>query len=103
MKRKGSKEDSIREQIPLSKRIVAEFIGTFVYVFTTTGAMVADSISGHTLGEMAVVAAPGLALVGMIYSAEKISGAYLILPFQLDLPSAAIFQNVIFFFISWFR
>lgn len=62
--------------VPLPKRIIAEFIGTFVLVFAAAGADVADVVSGHELGKLAVVAAPALALTAMIYSVDKISGAY---------------------------
>jgi len=62
--------------IPLSKRIIAEFIGTFVLVFAAVGADAANMISGDELGKLAVLTAPGLALAAMIYSLDKVSGAY---------------------------
>jgi len=74
MKRKDS--DDAEKVIPLSKRVMAEFIGTFTLVFAAAGADVTDSLSGHELGKMAVLAAPGLALAAMIYAVDKISGAY---------------------------
>jgi MIP family channel proteins len=74
MKKLGSRD--AEKVIPLPKRIVAEFIGTFVLVFAAAGADVADVISGHELGKLAVVAAPGLALAAMIYAVDKVSGAY---------------------------
>ncbi|AIF82752.1 permease, glycerol uptake facilitator [Candidatus Nitrososphaera evergladensis SR1] len=74
MKRKDPSD--AEKVIPLSKRIVAEFIGTFTLVFAAAGASVADTLSGHELGALAVVAAPGLAIAAMIYAVDKISGAY---------------------------
>lgn len=71
----GSKRDA-EKVVPLPKRALAEFIGTFMLVFAAAGADVTDAVGGHELGRFAVVAAPGFAVAAMIYATEKISGAY---------------------------
>jgi glycerol uptake facilitator-like aquaporin len=60
----------------LHKRLGAELIGTFGLVFAAMGSDISDTLNGHALGKLAVVAAPGLVIMAMIYGLEKISGAY---------------------------
>ena len=55
--------------VPLHKRLGAELIGTFALVFAAV-------LNGHALGKLAVAAAPGLAVMVMIYGLDRISGAY---------------------------
>jgi MIP family channel proteins len=71
----GSRRDA-EKVVPLPKRVLAEFIGTFMLVFAAAGADVADAVGGHELGRFAVAAAPGFAVAAMIYATDKISGAY---------------------------
>jgi MIP family channel proteins len=74
-KDRGSQRDA-EKVVSLPKRVLAEFIGTFMLVFAAAGADVADAVGGHELGRLAVVAAPGFAVAAMIYATDKISGAY---------------------------
>ena len=63
--------------VPLYKRLGAELIGTFALVFAAAGSDVADIIvANHFIGRFAVAAAPALIIMAMIYSLDKISGAY---------------------------
>jgi MIP family channel proteins len=62
--------------VPLHKRLGAELIGTFALVFAAIGSDISDTLNGHTLGKLAVAAAPGLVVMVMIYGLDRISGAY---------------------------
>ena len=63
--------------VPLYKRLGAELIGTFALVFAAAGSDVADIVvADHSIGRFAVAAAPALMIMAMIYSLDKISGAY---------------------------
>jgi MIP family channel proteins len=62
--------------IPISKRLVAESVGTFGLVFTSMGSSIADALGNHVIGSFAVAVAPGLLIMAMIYALDKVSGAY---------------------------
>lgn len=51
----------------MHKRLGAELIGTFALVFAAMGSDISDTLNGHALGKLAVVAAPGLVIMAMIY------------------------------------
>lgn len=58
------------------KKIVAEFIGTFVLVFAGTGAIIDDSLTGK-LGQIGIAMTFGLVVAVMVYSLGHISKAHL--------------------------
>jgi MIP family channel proteins len=63
--------------VPLYKRLVAELIGTFALVFAAVGSEISDiELANHAIGRFAVAAAPALMVMALIYSLDKISGAY---------------------------
>lgn len=64
--------------MPLSKRLAAEFIGTFWLVFGGCGAAVlAAGIPGVGIGYMGVALAFGLTLLTMCYAIGHISGCHI--------------------------
>jgi MIP family channel proteins len=77
----AKKEDNLGNEpeivVPLYKRLVAELIGTFALVFAAVGSEISDvELANHSIGRFAVAAAPALMVMAMIYSLDKISGAY---------------------------
>lgn len=59
------------------KRIIAEFLGTFVIVFAGTGAIVIDHVSGGAVGHVGIALVFGLAVLAMIHTFGDVSGAHL--------------------------
>jgi aquaporin Z len=59
------------------KRLLAEFLGTFILVFAGTGAIVIDQVSGGAIGHPGVALVFGLVVLSMIYTFGDISGAHL--------------------------
>ncbi len=57
------------------KKIVAEFIGTFVLVFAGTGAIVEDALTGK-IGQIGIAMSFGLVVAVMVYSLGHISKAH---------------------------
>jgi aquaporin Z len=60
-----------------TKKLIAEFIGTFALVFAGTGAIVIDQTSGGAITHMGVALTFGLVVLAMIYTLGDISGAHL--------------------------
>lgn len=58
------------------RRILAEFLGTFALTFVAAGGGVIAAVSGGGLGGAALVFAPALLVMAMIYSVGPISGAH---------------------------
>jgi MIP family channel proteins len=59
------------------KALVAEFIGTFGFVFISVGAISADQMLSGRLGPLALVLASGIALAAMMSATAAISGGHL--------------------------
>src|SRR5438477_6208767 len=59
------------------KRLVAEFIGTFALVFTGTGAIVIDEVTGGAVTHVGAALTFGLIVLAMIYTLGDISGAHI--------------------------
>jgi len=61
----------------MRKKLIAEFIGTFSLVFTGTGAIVINDVSGGAVSHVGVAMTFGLVVMAMIYTLGDISGAHL--------------------------
>ncbi len=59
----------------MDKRLVAEFLGTFVLVFAGCGAIVVESLTG-SLGHVGIALTFGLVVTALIYTFGHISGAH---------------------------
>jgi len=59
------------------KALVAEFLGTFGFVFISVGAITADQMLSGRLGPLALVLASGIALAAMMSATAAISGGHL--------------------------
>ena len=59
------------------KRCCAEMIGTFFLVFTGTGAIVVNQVSGGVITHAGIALTFGLIVLAMIYTLGDISGAHL--------------------------
>src|SRR6266481_787405 len=61
----------------MTKKLVAEFLGTFCLVFAGTGAIVIDTVSGGAVSHVGVALTFGLIVLAMIYAVGDISGAHI--------------------------
>lgn len=59
------------------KRLLAEFLGTFILVFAGTGAIVINHASGGVIGHPGIALVFGLVVLAMVYTFGDISGAHL--------------------------
>ncbi len=59
------------------KALVAEFIGTFAFVFITVGTITADQMLSGRLGPLAIALASGIALAAMMSATAPLSGGHL--------------------------
>jgi aquaporin NIP len=59
------------------KRLLAEFLGTFILVFAGTGAIVVDQSTGGVIGHLGISLIFGLVVMAMIHTFGDISGAHL--------------------------
>jgi MIP family channel proteins len=84
------------------KAIVAEFIGTFGFVFISVGTITADQMLSSRLGPLALVLASGIALAAMMSATAAISGGHLnpAITFGLFLARKIDRQTVISYIIS---
>lgn len=62
---------------PLSARLFAELVGTFVLTFTAAGADIVDALYPHGIGHVARYLAPGIAVAAMIWALSGVSGAHI--------------------------
>src|SRR5436190_2341092 len=61
----------------MTKKLVAEFLGTFCLVFAGTGAIVIDTVSGGAVSHVGVALTFGLIVLAMIYTIGDMSGAHI--------------------------
>jgi aquaporin NIP len=59
------------------KRLVAEFVGTFLLVFAGPGAVVVNEVSGGGVGSLGIGLSFGLAVMATIYAVGHLSGAHI--------------------------
>ncbi len=59
-----------------TKKLIAEFLGTFLFFFIGMGAVVANQFSGGAVGLLGIAAAHGLALSVMVSALGAVSGAH---------------------------
>ncbi|WVZ95076.1 hypothetical protein U9M48_040881 [Paspalum notatum var. saurae] len=64
-------------EVPLAKKVAAEFIGTFILMFTVLSTIVADAQHGGAEGLLGVAASAGLAVVAVVLAVVHISGSHL--------------------------
>ncbi|MBN2710996.1 MAG: MIP family channel protein [Planctomycetes bacterium] len=60
-----------------SKKIAAEFLGTFILVFAGAGAIVVNARTGGELGHVGICLVFGLVVMALIYSIGNVSGAHI--------------------------
>ena len=63
-------------QISLSRRLVAEVIGTMALVFVAVGADAAAAVTGGAVGTAARAVAPAMMVAALIYAIGDVSGAH---------------------------
>jgi aquaporin Z len=61
----------------LSRRLLAEFLGTYAMIFAGTGAIVINQVSGGALTHPGVALTWGLVVMVMIYTLGDLSGAHM--------------------------
>ncbi len=61
----------------MRREYLAEIIGTFALVFTGTGAIVINDVSGGTITHAGIALTFGLIVMAMIYALGDVSGAHL--------------------------
>jgi MIP family channel proteins len=61
----------------MAKKLAAEALGTFALVFSGTGAIVVNDVSGGTVSHVGVALTFGLIVLAMIYALGDVSGAHL--------------------------
>jgi aquaporin NIP len=61
----------------LSKKIVAEFLGTYILVFCGTGAIVIDQTANGAVTHVGIAITFGLVVMSLIYAIGDISGAHM--------------------------
>jgi MIP family channel proteins len=59
------------------RRLAAEALGTFALVFSGTGAIVINDVSGGTVSHVGIALTFGLIVLAMIYAVGDVSGAHL--------------------------
>ncbi|MDQ6903123.1 MAG: aquaporin [Bacteroidota bacterium] len=61
----------------ITKKIVAEFTGTYILIFCGTGAVVIDQVTNGTVTHVGVAVTFGLVVMSLIYALGDISGAHM--------------------------
>ncbi|KQJ95420.1 hypothetical protein BRADI_3g17101v3 [Brachypodium distachyon] len=66
-----------RVAVLLVKKVMAEFLGTFMLIFILLSAVVTNAVHGGVLGLLGVAATAGLAIVVIVSALFHVSGAHL--------------------------
>ena len=59
------------------KKLIAEFVGTFILVFAGTGAIIVNDSTNKTVSHVGIALTFGLVVLAMIYAVGDVSGAHL--------------------------
>lgn len=59
------------------RKLLAEFLGTFILVFAGTGAIVINEVSGGAIGHAGIALTFGMVVLAMIHTFGDVSGAHL--------------------------
>ncbi|GJN39672.1 hypothetical protein PR202_gb28805 [Eleusine coracana subsp. coracana] len=70
-------KDQHTPEVPLIKKVAAEFIGTFILMFTVLSTIVADAEHGGAETLLGIAASAGLAVVAVVLAVVHISGSHL--------------------------
>ncbi|WVZ95079.1 hypothetical protein U9M48_040884 [Paspalum notatum var. saurae] len=68
---------STKKATALVKKVVAEFLGTFLLIFIVLSALVVNEVHGGALGLLGVATAGGMAVVVIVASLVHVSGSHL--------------------------
>ena len=60
----------------MKRKLLSEFLGTYILVFAGTGAIIVETLTG-SLGHIGIALTFGMVVIAMIYSFGHISGAHL--------------------------
>lgn len=63
--------------MPMLRKYIAEYIGTFILVFAGTSAIVVNDLSGGGVTPAGIALVFGLAVAAMVYTIGNISGAHI--------------------------
>lgn len=61
----------------MGRKLLSEFIGTYVLIFAGTGAVVVDQLADHRITHVGVALTFGLVVMAVIYTFGHISGAHI--------------------------
>ncbi|TVU42690.1 hypothetical protein EJB05_09110, partial [Eragrostis curvula] len=80
--RKSKDEDGLDQkehapEVPLIKKVAAEFVGTFILMFTVLSTIVMDAQHGGAETLLGIAASAGLAVVAVVLAVVHISGSHL--------------------------
>ena len=59
------------------KKLIAEFLGTFILVFTGTGAIIVNDSSNGAVSHVGIALTFGLIVLALVYAVGDVSGAHL--------------------------
>jgi len=73
----NNEQTRVPAEVPLAKKMAAEFIGTFILMFAVVSTIVADAQHGGAEGLVGVAASAGLAVVAVVLAVVHVSGSHL--------------------------
>src|SRR5436190_2045389 len=71
-----SRESRKKLMKPNLRKLLAEFLGTFILVFAGTGAIVINQVSGGVVTHPGIALTFGFVVLAMIYTFGDVSGAH---------------------------
>lgn len=73
----GSDQNGIFTMTADTRKLAAEFLGTFALVFAGTGAIIINDVSGGTVTHLGIALTFGLIVLAMIHALGDVSGCHL--------------------------